>query len=106
MTKLHVSKEALQQIEQIFQKMAPDAIVWAYGSRITGDCHEGSDLDLVIKTFGHSEKSISKIRNAFSESNIPFLIDIRYWEDLPASFQEEIAKKYIVIYGAVKPKVI
>lgn len=24
--------------------------VWAYGSRVNGDAHEGSDLDLVIRT--------------------------------------------------------
>ncbi|MFN5236631.1 MAG: nucleotidyltransferase domain-containing protein [Bacteroidota bacterium] len=26
--------------------------VWAYGSRVNGDAHEGSDLDLVIRTPG------------------------------------------------------
>lgn len=24
--------------------------VWAYGSRVSGEAHEGSDLDLVIRT--------------------------------------------------------
>lgn len=99
MSKLFLSQESHQQITKIFDEFAPEAIVWAYGSRVKGDCHVGSDLDLVIRAFGHTKVSMGNIRNAFTESNIPFLIDIRYWEDLPASFQEEILKSYTVFYG-------
>ncbi|MCL4700197.1 MAG: nucleotidyltransferase domain-containing protein, partial [Burkholderiaceae bacterium] len=38
-----------QTLESIFKEITGDFEVWAYGSRVNGTAHEGSDLDLVIK---------------------------------------------------------
>lgn len=94
---LQISDTELKKIKNIIKKLYPAAVVWAYGSRVNGKCHEGSDLDLVIIDFGVPKGSINLVREAFRESDIPILIDIRYWEDLPLSFQEEIEKSYILI---------
>lgn len=94
---LDISDFELNKIKNIIKNLYPTAVVWAYGSRLKGNCHEGSDLDLVIVDFGVPEGSIELVREAFRESDIPILIDIRYWQDLPISFQEEIKKSYIVI---------
>ncbi len=99
MTKLNVSPLVLQEIQSIMKNLYPEAIVWAYGSRLNGEAHEGSDLDLVIITFGNKMGELSKVRNAFTESNIPFLIDLHYWPDLPESFQNEIEKNYVIVCG-------
>lgn len=95
---LQISASELKKIKNIIKNLYPAAEVWAYGSRVSGNCHEGSDLDLVITDFGTPKGSIQLIREAFRESDIPILIDIRYWGDLPASFQEEIRKSYLVIH--------
>ncbi len=34
----------------IFSTANADMEIWAYGSRVNGDAHNGSDLDLVILT--------------------------------------------------------
>ena len=51
--------------------------VWAFGSRVNGDAHEGSDLDLVLRSSNFSKiplEIINKLKNNIRESNIPFLI--------------------------------
>ena len=48
--------------------------VWAYGSRISGKAHEGSDLDLVLRNPSALDKpssEIDRLRTAFRESDIP-----------------------------------
>jgi predicted nucleotidyltransferase len=35
-------------VRKILRDHIPDKTVWVYGSRIKGNSHEGSDLDLVI----------------------------------------------------------
>ena len=97
MAALQISAEQLEKIKKIIKENYPNAIVWAYGSRVSGNSHEGSDLDLVVTDFGKTNGSISMLREAFSESDIPILVDIRYWNDLPVSFQNEIKKNYIVL---------
>lgn len=94
---LKIQPTQLEEIKKVIKKIYPNSVVWAYGSRVDGSAHEGSDLDLVIKDFGAPKGNINQVREAFTESNIPILIDIRYWGDLPSSFQEEILKKYLVI---------
>jgi hypothetical protein len=56
-------------------------------------------LDLTIKTFGQADSSLAGLKEAFKESDIPFLIDISDFNLLPADFQKEILKKYAVVYN-------
>lgn len=35
----------------------PQAEVWAYGSRVNGGAHEGSDLDLVLRACKQTKKA-------------------------------------------------
>ena len=37
-----------QTLLQIFSTVVVPIEVWAYGSRVSGTAHEGSDLDLVV----------------------------------------------------------
>lgn len=38
-----------EKLLAIFSTVELDFEVWAYGSRVSGEAHEGSDLDLVIR---------------------------------------------------------
>lgn len=99
MSSIFIEQRFLDEIKTIIKKIYPNAIIWAYGSRLNGDAHEGSDLDLVIKDFGQEEGYLFEIQEALKESNIPFLIDIFQFDRLPKSFQAEIEKKHTVIYN-------
>ncbi|MBO4441895.1 hypothetical protein J5834_07225 [bacterium] len=37
----------------------------AYGSRVNGDSHSGSDLDLTVKSFNDSKKTPLRAQRAF-----------------------------------------
>jgi predicted nucleotidyltransferase len=101
MTDIFIDINSLKKLRTIIKKLYPKAIIWAYGSRVGYDAnnvHEGSDLDLAIIDFGQDKHDIFELREAFQESGIPFLIDISEFSTLPLSFQEEIEKRYFVIY--------
>ena len=72
--------------------------IWAYGSRLKGNCHSGSDLDLVVKNFNDEGKYLYELKELLNDSDIPFLIDIQEFDYLPKSFQQEIEKSYIRIF--------
>ncbi len=99
MNKLFIKPEHFKMLTDIFDGYCPDAEIWAYGSRVNGDAHDGSDLDLTVKSFNSDNKDIPTLKRVLSESNIPFLIDITEFDTLPSTFQKEIVKNYIKIYG-------
>lgn len=88
-----------EMLEDIFSSYCPNAVIWAYGSRLGGDAHSGSDLDLVVKDFGDKNCKLYELKELLSDSNIPFLVDVQEFSGLPESFQEEIIKNYCVLYG-------
>lgn len=99
MNRLFIEPEYLEMLTNIFKQYCPNAEIWAYGSRLNGNAHEGSDLDLVVKNFNSSQANLFELRELISDSNIPFLIDIHEFDKLSKSFQDEIEKNYIIIYN-------
>ena len=98
MTKLLIEQEYLENIVSIFSKYCPKATILAYGSRLGGNAHSGSDLDLAVKDFGDTNCNISELKEILSQSNIPFLVDILEFNSLSKSFQTEILSNFEVIY--------
>lgn len=98
MTKLDVKPEYLEILINIFDNYCPNAEIWAYGSRINGKSHSGSDLDMAVIDFNSKDKSIYELKNLLSESNLPFLTDINLFDTLPDSFKTEIKNNYLKIY--------
>lgn len=95
---LNVKQEYLNELKNIFNNYCPNAEIWAYGSRLTNDCHSGSDLDLTVKTFNDDKKYLYELKELLNDSDIPFLIDINIFDNLPQSFQDEILKNYVKIF--------
>ncbi len=86
------------ELTEILKKYCPKAEIWAYGSRVNGDSHSGSDLDLVVRSFNDETKRIYELRELLQDSDIPFLIDINEYDKLPKYFQQEIEKCYVKIF--------
>lgn len=97
MNKLFIEQRHLEILKNIFKDFCPEAKVYAYGSRINGKAHSGSDLDLTIKNFPQ-EKYLFQLKELISESDIPFLVDINIYNNLPQSFKDEIEKNNIEIF--------
>lgn len=100
---LYLSQSNLDMVLAILDKYVPDKDVWAYGSRVTGKHHEGSDLDLVVIDPKDPQKRLTNLfalREAFSESNVSILVDVMDWAIIPESFQNEIKRQYVSIQSA------
>ena len=70
----------------------------AFGSRVTGQAHEASDLDLALispNAQAISTHQLEQFRQAVNDSNHPILVDARDWAMLPKSFHTEIEKAYV-----------
>lgn len=98
MTDFNIKPKYLQELRTIFNNYCPKSTIWAYGSRVGGDSHDGSDLDLAVKTFGDKNCSLAKLKEILNDSDIPFLIDILEFDNISESFQKEILKNYIEIF--------
>ncbi|NQW83104.1 MAG: nucleotidyltransferase domain-containing protein [Alcaligenaceae bacterium] len=97
---LNLSALYLKQLKELLRLHAPAAEVWAYGSRVTGGAHEGSDLDLVLRNpldLSQAVQNGNSLREAIRSSSLPMLVDVHLWSDLPASFHRNIEKAYVTI---------
>jgi predicted nucleotidyltransferase len=73
------------------------AKIWAFGSRINGDAHDTSDLDLVIITRDNQKIDIDDLINFkehLTNSNIPILTQVLDWYRIPVSFHKNILDNY------------
>ena len=86
-------------IDELLRQHVPGVEVWAYGSRVSGDAHEASDLDLVLRspTLEGLGRELQDLREALQESNLPILVQAHDWADLPESFHREIQRAHIVL---------
>ena len=99
--KIHLPSRHKRLLEDIFRRRLPNVEVWAYGSRVTGESHGGSDLDLALRSPGLKKIDLSKLSDleeALAESNIPFLVEAGDWAALPKSFHLEIEKSHAVLF--------
>ena len=100
--RLHLLLRHRQQIEALLRQYLPGVEVWAYGSRVSGRSHEGSDLDLVLRGSDLAKIELSRLADfeeALRESTIPFLVEARDWARLPQSFHSEIKRDHVVLVG-------
>ena len=78
----------------------PNEEVWAYGSRVNGRSHAGSDLDLVLRhpsDLTLPQKNLAILREAFRESDLPILVDLIDWARIPQSFRREIEREHVMV---------
>lgn len=75
--------------------------VWAYGSRVTGTSHDGSDLDLVMRCPGQKLPldTIHDLKEKVQNSNISILVEMFDWDRLPESFHKNILNNYEVLFS-------
>ena len=87
------------QLEALLREHVPDVEVWAYGSRVNGRSHPGSDLDLVLRssTLEPLGTEYLELIDAFEQSNIPILIQAHDWARLPEPFHKQIEQDYVVL---------
>ena len=100
---LDIRPDHLKIAEEILEKHLPDREVWVFGSRVNGTAKETSDLDLVV--IGETPldfQTLGSLRDDFSESNIPYKVDVVDWAIISETFREIIRKDKVVIQKSIK----
>lgn len=99
-TQLDLAPRHLAILQSLLAQYVPDAEVWAFGSRVNGNAHEGSDLDLVLRNTHDLSLSVTgsiELQEALQESSLPMLIDTHDWAHLPADFHRNIERSYVLL---------
>jgi uncharacterized protein len=95
-----------QILISIFSVLKIPVEVWAYGSRVTGEAHEGSDLDLVIRMSDQKKLTVDtflELKDKIRESNIPILVELFDWARLPESFHRNIECYHEILFSNITP---
>ena len=90
----------LLTLQNLLAQYVPQADVWAYGSRVNGGAHEGSDLDLVLRNPANLAQDVEhwlELKEALQNSSLPILIEVHLWSRLPKAFHLNIEKEYVVL---------
>ncbi len=87
----------LEIVRSLLERYLPGVLVWAYGSRALGTSRPVSDLDLVVFADKDDRASVSNLREAFEESNLPFRVDLFVWRETPDNFRKPIESEHVVI---------
>ncbi len=95
---LDLKPEYLQEVRRILAAQVPAHQAWAFGSRVKGTAQKFSDLDICVQAaqaMGYEEKA--NLRLAFSESNLPFVVDVVDLRRCSADFAQAIEHSRVAI---------
>ena len=99
---LDVRPDHLAMVQTILRRNAPDREVWAFGSRVTGNAKPNSDLDLcIIGTSPLPYEISARLRQDFSDSDIPYTVDLVDWATCRASFRRIIEQDKVVVQSPI-----
>ena len=94
-----IRPDHLQMVQTILHSHVPSFEAWAFGSRARGDAGKNSDLDLcLVGDKPLSFEARANLKLAFSESNIPYCVDLVEWASLSEGFRKLIAQDKQVIH--------
>lgn len=95
---MDLKSEHLKMIRDILATHVPGVEVRLFGSRATGPAKPHSDLDLALVWVGKIDfGTMAQLKDAFSESDLPFRVDVLDWNDIDDEFRGIISQNYKVI---------
>lgn len=98
---LAVEPVHLELVKAILRRITPACEVRAFGSRVTGAAKPYSDLDLCIRCACALPLAMkAELAEAFSESDLPWRVDIADWSALSETFQRAVIAQSVVLQAA------
>lgn len=93
---IDIAEEDWPIVRDILRKHVPDRRVWAFGSRARRTAWRYSDLDLaVITDTPLPAETGGALREDFSESDLPFRVDILDWATTSPAFRAIVERDKI-----------
>ena len=78
------------------------SVAWAFGSRATGRARPLSDLDLAIDAGRRlTLDEIAELAEAFTESNLPYRVDVVDWRGIDERFRQTITAERRELGGSL-----
>jgi predicted nucleotidyltransferase len=101
---IDISPEDWRIVRDILRKHVPDHEDWAFGSRAKRTAWTYSGLDLAIITEQPlSFKAHGYMMEDFSESDLPFRVDILDWTATQDNFRHIVENDKVVVQPRGKP---
>ena len=98
---LDIRPDHLQIVQAILQKHVPQYAVWAFGSRAKWTAKDYSDLDLcVVSNKPLSFSLLGAIAEDFSDSDLPWKVDVVDWATTSEGFRKIIERDKVVVQKA------
>lgn len=95
---LDIGVAELAMVREILLRHVPNARVYVFGSRATGRAKKFSDLDLCIQSDRPLGLDVmSALAEDFSESDLPWKVDIVDWATIKPEFRKIIDQDKIVL---------
>ena len=89
---IDLSPEHIAVVRRILAEHVPECEVRVFGSRVSGRAQPFSDLDLaLVGSINIAPARLEALKDAFSESDLPFMVDVLDWNAIPESFRKVIA---------------
>lgn len=99
---LFLREQDREELIRLLLYHLPEVSAWAYGSRVNGEAHAASDLDIVLRSPNLSPIPLDKLQKftqSLQDSNIPLVIEARDWARLPERFHGEILRNYVILHN-------
>ncbi|MET0582503.1 MULTISPECIES: nucleotidyltransferase domain-containing protein [Rhodanobacteraceae] len=88
-------------VREILHTCVPQYEVWAFGSRAKRTAKTYSDLDLAVVTQEPLSLDVrAELADRFSESDLPWKVDVVDWAVTTHSFREAIKQRRVLVQPA------
>lgn len=95
---IQLAPEHLAIVREILDRRLPGREVWVFGSRARGTARPPSDLDLaVIGPTPLDGRLLAETEGDFSDSDLPFRVDLVDWAAAGERFREIIRDRHEVL---------
>lgn len=99
--RLALEPAELALVRSVLSQHAAGLTVWVFGSRAKGQAKPYSDLDLaLIGDRPMPSAQLAALAEAFSESDLPWKVDLVDWANTAPSFRALIARDKVVLWEA------
>jgi len=93
---IELDSEYLAKVKSILRQHLTHCEVYAFGSRVNDSSRKYSDLDLVLKAEHAIDwKTMDTLKDDFSFSDLPILVDLVDWHKLSEEFLSAIQAELV-----------
>ena len=103
MRSIDIGPTDLETVRRLLHEHAPMLEVRAFGSRVSWTARGASDLDLALMTTEPLDIGrMAALKAAFTESDLPFRVDIVDWASTSESFRKVIECEHVLLATVVR----